>query len=91
MNGFELQSIEGTAHRLQALDGYMQITSVGANVGMAEHHLNGAEVSTSVEQYQNGCWRVKVHYLTAAGWNLIASDLWGEDDEDESDRWKEQP
>jgi hypothetical protein len=49
-------------------------------------------VSTSVEEYQKGCWRVKVHYLTAAGWNLIASDLWGEDDQDEdgANWWKGQ-
>jgi len=48
MNGFELQGIEGTAHRLQALDGDMQVSSGGADVGVSEHHLNGAKVSTGV-------------------------------------------
>jgi hypothetical protein len=46
-------------------------------------------VTTEVVEHQRGFWRVKVHYLTKAGWRLIASDLWGEDDdEDAADSWK---
>jgi hypothetical protein len=34
-------------------------------------------------------WRVKVYNLFKGRWRLIASDLWGEDDEDDAaDSWK---
>jgi hypothetical protein len=47
-------------------------------------------VTTELVEYQRGYWRVKVHYLTKAGWKLVAADLWGEDDEEEneSDWWR---
>src|ERR1700693_1208505 len=41
-------------------------------------------ITTDVTAYQQGYWRVKVHFLTKAGWKLVAADLWGEDDEEES-------
>jgi hypothetical protein len=54
--------------------------------------LNGnsvaSSVTTDVVEHQRGLWRVKVHILTKTGWNLIAWDLW---DEDESaDLWKKE-
>jgi hypothetical protein len=48
-------------------------------------------ITTSVVERSPGDWSVKVSYLFKGGWKLIASDLWGEDDDDdqdESDRWK---
>jgi hypothetical protein len=46
-------------------------------------------ISAEAVQYQTGFWRVKVSHLTWGSWHLIASDLWGEDD-DEGEEWKQQ-
>ena len=47
-------------------------------------------IATSVVERSPGDWSVKASYLFKGGWKLIASDLWGDDDDDqdESDRWK---
>jgi hypothetical protein len=46
-------------------------------------------ITTEVIEYQAGFWRVKVNHLTRLGWRVIASDLWGDDD-DEGEEWKQQ-
>jgi hypothetical protein len=50
INRSERECIEGTAHGLQTLEGDVQIAGRGADAGMSEQHLNGAEVGTGVEQ-----------------------------------------
>jgi hypothetical protein len=48
-------------------------------------------ISTEVVEYQTGFWRVKVNHLTRLGWRVVASDLWGEDDEHQGEDWKREP
>ena len=55
-----------------------------------EGNAMASVITTEVVEYQQGFWRVKVHFLTKTGWKLVAADLLGEDDdeESESDWWK---
>jgi len=47
-------------------------------------------ITTEVTEYRPNDWRVKVYNLIKGRWRLIASDLWGEDEEDDAaDSWKE--
>jgi hypothetical protein len=46
-------------------------------------------ITTEVVEHLPDDWRVKAYYLYKAGWRVIASDLWGEDEDDEDKRDRE--
>jgi hypothetical protein len=54
-----------------------------------EGNTAASTVTTEVVEYRPDDWRVKVYNLFKGRWRLIASDPWGEDDEeDATDAWK---
>ena len=79
--------------RDQRFTGMASLETTVARLASALNDFHNPDVSanaTSVVERSHGDWSVKASYLFKGGWKLIASDVWGDDDDDqdESDRWK---
>ena len=56
VDGLQLQRVKWTDRGLQAFGGDVEIAGGGADIGVAQEHLNGAQVGASIQQMSGvGC------------------------------------
>jgi len=70
VDGFQLERVERTANGLQSLERHAEIAGGGADIGMPQQNLNGAEIGSGIEHVRSAGVPEQVRMNQTCPWRI---------------------